>query len=235
MSRAPLSWWQASATPRQVQGAGHRPEWGGHPASAPGPALPPPLRPGDTCLSLAVPTDFAQMLQSYTAAGYRVVALASKPLPIAPSLEAAQRLTRWTVPCPAPWGLRTRPRRRQRPGKVSLPGGWQRGLGHRLTSDPALAPSRDTVEQDLSLLGLLVMRNLLKPQTTPVIRALRRTRIRTVMVTGTPGSRAWVRRAESTPSRAEGRAHRVPSFRTPTSGWGFFRHFVDLHNVPPRG
>uniref|UniRef100_A0A667GLA0 Polyamine-transporting ATPase 13A2 n=1 Tax=Lynx canadensis TaxID=61383 RepID=A0A667GLA0_LYNCA len=88
------------------------------------------------CDPKTVPTDFAQMLQSYTAAGYRVVALASKPLPIAPSLEAAQRLT------------------------------------------------RDTVEQDLSLLGLLVMRNLLKPQTTPVIRALRRTRIRTVMVTG---------------------------------------------------
>lgn len=51
------------------------------------------------------------------------------------------------------------------------------------------------MEQDLSLLGLLVMRNLLKPQTTPVIQALRRTRIRTVMVTG--ASRAWVGRAES--------------------------------------
>ncbi|XP_039084969.1 polyamine-transporting ATPase 13A2 isoform X2 [Hyaena hyaena] len=88
------------------------------------------------CNPDTVPMDFAQMLQSYTAAGYRVVALASKPLPVAPSLEAARQLT------------------------------------------------RDTVEQELSLLGLLVMRNLLKPQTTPVIQALRRTRIRTVMVTG---------------------------------------------------
>ncbi|XP_058408988.1 polyamine-transporting ATPase 13A2 isoform X3 [Diceros bicornis minor] len=88
------------------------------------------------CNPETVPTDFAQMLQSYTAAGYRVVALASKPLAIAPSLGAAQQLT------------------------------------------------RDTVEQDLSLLGLLVLRNLLKPQTAPVIQALRRTRIRTVMVTG---------------------------------------------------
>ncbi|XP_039698035.1 polyamine-transporting ATPase 13A2 isoform X6 [Pteropus medius] len=88
------------------------------------------------CNPKTVPTNFAQMLQSYTAAGYRVVALAGKPLPIAPSLEAAQQLT------------------------------------------------RDTVEQELSLLGLLVMRNLLKPQTAPVIQALRRTRIRTVMVTG---------------------------------------------------
>ncbi|XP_030869186.3 polyamine-transporting ATPase 13A2 isoform X9 [Gorilla gorilla gorilla] len=88
------------------------------------------------CNPETVPTDFAQMLQSYTAAGYRVVALASKPLPTVPSLEAAQQLT------------------------------------------------RDTVEGELSLLGLLVMRNLLKPQTTPVIQALRRTRIRAVMVTG---------------------------------------------------
>ncbi|XP_032157630.1 cation-transporting ATPase 13A2 isoform X2 [Mustela erminea] len=88
------------------------------------------------CKPETVPPDFAQRLQSYTAAGYRVVALASKPLPVAPSLEAAQQLT------------------------------------------------RDTLERELSLLGLLVMRNLLKPQTTAVIQALRRTRIRTVMVTG---------------------------------------------------
>ncbi|XP_026305069.1 cation-transporting ATPase 13A2 isoform X3 [Piliocolobus tephrosceles] len=88
------------------------------------------------CNPETVPTDFAQMLQSYTAAGYRVVALASKSLPTVSSLEAAQQLT------------------------------------------------RDTVERELSLLGLLVMRNLLKPQTTPVIQALRRTHIRAVMVTG---------------------------------------------------
>ncbi|XP_006866405.1 PREDICTED: probable cation-transporting ATPase 13A2 [Chrysochloris asiatica] len=88
------------------------------------------------CRPETVPTNFAQVLQSYTAAGYRVVALASRLLPIAPNLEAAQQLT------------------------------------------------RDTVEQDLSLLGLLVMRNVLKPQTLPVIQTLRRTCIRTIMVTG---------------------------------------------------
>ncbi|XP_010612573.2 cation-transporting ATPase 13A2, partial [Fukomys damarensis] len=88
------------------------------------------------CRPDTVPADFSRTLQSYTAAGYRVVALACKPLPIGPSLEAARQL------------------------------------------------SRDTVEQDLSFLGLLVLRNLLKPQTTRVIQALRRTRIRTVMVTG---------------------------------------------------
>ncbi|XP_045660226.1 polyamine-transporting ATPase 13A2 isoform X4 [Ursus americanus] len=88
------------------------------------------------CKPKTVPPDFAQTLQHYTAAGYRVVALAGKPLPVAPSLEAAQQLT------------------------------------------------RDSVERELNLLGLLVLRNLLKPQTAAVIRALRRTRIRTVMVTG---------------------------------------------------
>ncbi|XP_051027153.1 polyamine-transporting ATPase 13A2 isoform X2 [Acomys russatus] len=88
------------------------------------------------CSPDTVPSDFTQVLQSYTAAGYRVVALAGKPLPIAPSLEAAQQLT------------------------------------------------RDTVEQELSLLGLLVMRNLLKPQTTKVIQTLRKTGIRTIMATG---------------------------------------------------
>uniref|UniRef100_G1L103 ATPase cation transporting 13A2 n=1 Tax=Ailuropoda melanoleuca TaxID=9646 RepID=G1L103_AILME len=88
------------------------------------------------CKPETVPPDFAQTLQHYTSAGYRVVALAGKPLPVAPSLEAAQQLT------------------------------------------------RDAVERELNLLGLLVLRNLLKAQTTAVIQALRRTRIRTVMVTG---------------------------------------------------
>lgn len=50
--------------------------------------------------------------------------------------------------------------------------------------DPQLLLFRDSVEQDLSLLGLLVMKNLLKPQTTSVIQCLRQSRIRTIMATG---------------------------------------------------
>ncbi|XP_058531807.1 polyamine-transporting ATPase 13A2 isoform X1 [Ochotona princeps] len=88
------------------------------------------------CDPETVPPNFALMLQSYTAAGYRVVALASKTLPRMPSVEAAQQLT------------------------------------------------RDTVERELSLCGLLVMRNVLKPESASVIQTLRRTHIRTVMVTG---------------------------------------------------
>ncbi|XP_067658890.1 polyamine-transporting ATPase 13A3-like isoform X3 [Haliotis asinina] len=44
--------------------------------------------------------------------------------------------------------------------------------------------SRDKVECDLTFLGLLVMQNQLKPETTPVIRTLLEAKIRTVMVTG---------------------------------------------------
>ncbi|XP_042100700.1 polyamine-transporting ATPase 13A2 isoform X2 [Ovis aries] len=74
-------------------------------------------------------------------------------------------------------GQPLRPRdsaRRLRPEAAELHG---RGL-------PRGGPRWDAVEQQLSLLGLLVMRNLLKPQTPGVIQALRKTRIRTVMVTG---------------------------------------------------
>ena len=43
---------------------------------------------------------------------------------------------------------------------------------------------RDQVENNLTFLGLLVMENRLKPETTPIIRQLKQAAIRTVMVTG---------------------------------------------------
>ena len=43
---------------------------------------------------------------------------------------------------------------------------------------------REQVECDLTFLGLLVMENRLKPETTPVIRQLSEANIRTIMVTG---------------------------------------------------
>lgn len=143
-------------------------------------SLHPPSCPRDFCLCLAVPDNFAQMLQSYTATGYRVVALAGKPLPIPPSLGAVQQLTRWA--------LDTKPQAWAKGGPVQTEP--RAGGGASFTAQPLTPPCRDAVEQELSLLGLLVMRNLLKPQTTSVIQALRRTCIRTVMVTGTSG--AWL-------------------------------------------
>ncbi|NXI86770.1 AT132 ATPase, partial [Rhipidura dahli] len=52
------------------------------------------------------------------------------------------------------------------------------------TFEEALQVPRDAVESGLSFLGLLVMRNVLKPQSAPVIRLLRSANIRPVMVTG---------------------------------------------------
>ena len=43
---------------------------------------------------------------------------------------------------------------------------------------------RDEVECDLTLLGLLIMQNKLKPETAPIIGILHSANIRTVMVTG---------------------------------------------------
>ncbi|XP_065842399.1 polyamine-transporting ATPase 13A2-like isoform X2 [Oscarella lobularis] len=48
----------------------------------------------------------------------------------------------------------------------------------------ALQIEREQVECDLNFLGLLVMQNKLKPETTPVINELHRAALRTVMVTG---------------------------------------------------
>ena len=45
-------------------------------------------------------------------------------------------------------------------------------------------PHREAVEKDLSLLGLLVFENRLKPQSTPIIKLLNNAHIRTLMVTG---------------------------------------------------
>lgn len=44
--------------------------------------------------------------------------------------------------------------------------------------------TREEVETDLCFLGLVVLENRLKPQTTGVISVLRGANIRTVMVTG---------------------------------------------------
>ncbi|XP_014425072.2 polyamine-transporting ATPase 13A2 isoform X2 [Pelodiscus sinensis] len=52
------------------------------------------------------------------------------------------------------------------------------------TFEEAQQLTRDAVESGMSLLGFLVMRNVLKAETAPVIHLLRNANIRTVMVTG---------------------------------------------------
>uniref|UniRef100_A0A8C4TXA7 ATPase cation transporting 13A2 n=1 Tax=Falco tinnunculus TaxID=100819 RepID=A0A8C4TXA7_FALTI len=65
------------------------------------------------------------------------------------------------------------------------------------TFEEALQLPRDSVESSLTFLGFLVMKNVLKPESAPVIHLLRNASVRPVMVTGDPGQRftscpAWV-------------------------------------------
>ncbi|XP_071944606.1 polyamine-transporting ATPase 13A3-like [Antedon mediterranea] len=59
-----------------------------------------------------------------------------------------------------------------------------RPLDLKLSWHHAHKISRSEVENDLQFLGLLILQNMLKPETTPIIHLLREADIRTVMVTG---------------------------------------------------
>lgn len=88
------------------------------------------------CLPHTLPDDFNGILSSYTLEGFRVLALAYKPLSSKFSWRHAQRA------------------------------------------------KREEVESDLIFLGMIIMQNALKPETTPVITTLNKAAIRLVMVTG---------------------------------------------------
>ncbi|OWK50143.1 putative cation-transporting ATPase 13A2 [Lonchura striata] len=59
-----------------------------------------------------------------------------------------------------------------------------KALGTVATFEEALELPRDSVESGLNFLGFLVMKNVLKPESAPVIQLLRSANIRPVMVTG---------------------------------------------------
>lgn len=82
-----------------------------------------------------MPTDFNRTLEEYTEEGYRVLALAYKPL-------------------------------------------------EKLTYPKVQRMQREDAEQDLIMLGLVVLENKLKPETRGVIKELRQANIGTIMVTG---------------------------------------------------
>lgn len=86
------------------------------------------------CDRETIPLDFTSRLQEYTEKGYRVLALAYRPLHMTyPKVQKAQR---------------------------------------------------EDLEKDMTFLGLLIMGNMLKPETKPVIETLIAANIRTLMVTG---------------------------------------------------
>nr|XP_020017753.1 probable cation-transporting ATPase 13A5 isoform X1 [Castor canadensis] len=87
------------------------------------------------CKSETVPENFPQELRSYTVQGFRVLALAHRPLKVGKLSEVEQL-------------------------------------------------ARETVESELTFLGLLIMENRLKKETKPVLKELSEACIRTVMVTG---------------------------------------------------
>ncbi|XP_053650214.1 polyamine-transporting ATPase 13A3 isoform X7 [Cherax quadricarinatus] len=59
-----------------------------------------------------------------------------------------------------------------------------RTLHMKLSWHEAQKISRDQVEQDLTFVGLLILQNMLKPETSAVIHQLQQANIRTLMVTG---------------------------------------------------
>lgn len=59
-----------------------------------------------------------------------------------------------------------------------------RTLDTKLSWHAAQRIPRDQVEKELTFIGLLILQNMLKPETTPVIHQLKAANIRSVMVTG---------------------------------------------------
>ncbi|XP_044741130.1 polyamine-transporting ATPase 13A3 isoform X2 [Chrysoperla carnea] len=55
---------------------------------------------------------------------------------------------------------------------------------HKMSYTKIQRASREMLECDLNLVGLIILENRLKPQTTPVIKMLNSAQIRTIMVTG---------------------------------------------------
>ncbi|XP_054165291.1 polyamine-transporting ATPase 13A3-like isoform X2 [Oppia nitens] len=87
------------------------------------------------CDPNSLPEDFTDTLMEYTEKGFRVLALAYRPLPA-------------------------------------------------LTYPKLQRAGREDLEKNLQFLGLLIMGNMLKPETTPIIETLLSANIRTVMITG---------------------------------------------------
>lgn len=87
------------------------------------------------CNPATLPPNYQDILEQYTQEGFRVIALAEKPL-------------------------------------------------KSMTYRKVISLTRDQAECDLNFLGLLIMENKLKPETTHVIEDLQKCNIKTVMATG---------------------------------------------------
>ena len=101
-------------------------------------------------------------MSDFTSSGYRVIALAHKPLESKLTWPKVQRIKREQV-------------------KIADNSFFEFQLLITCFSHMCVVYQ---VEKDMHLLGLLVMQNALKPETMPVMHQLQAARIRSVMVTG---------------------------------------------------
>lgn len=115
-----------------------------------------------------VPPDFFTVLSKYTKKGCRVLAVAHRSIQVKP--HRIDKLTRYFAS--STLFVST----------VHIICMWKLLFCCLLNCN---FNCRDEVECDLTLLGLMIMQNKLKPETAPVIATLHSANIRTVMVTGT--------------------------------------------------
>ena len=59
-----------------------------------------------------------------------------------------------------------------------------KSLDESVTWLQALKLSRENIESELTFFGFLIMQNMIKPETTPIINELQNAGLKTVMVTG---------------------------------------------------
>lgn len=128
------------------------------------------------------------MLRHYTADGFRVLALACRPMSTVRSFEDALQLTRWVH------------------AALALDPIWFLVCGFGGGATQLAVPDRDVAECSLTFLGFLVMKNVLKMESAPVITLLRNAGVRPVMVTGgtAMGGQGWGRGARRGRGAARG-------------------------------
>ena len=116
------------------------------------------------CNPATVPANFQHVVDWYTHQGHRVIALAGKPVTVS------------EIACKSPAEEEKDSSEQSLSGVVD---NLSRAMATRDFTD-----LRAQVESNLTLFGLLVLENALKPATKPTIAKLRMAQIRTVMVTG---------------------------------------------------
>lgn len=115
------------------------------------------------CFYLTVPAQFTSKLRSFASEGLRVLALGYKPFDRNTDFRTIER---WESSL----------------YRTSL---WQPSSFIATVSwCSCLSVHRGEVEKDMQFLGLLLMKNLVKPESPKVINILRLAHLRSVMVTG---------------------------------------------------